>query len=106
MNVKNKFNLYIILSAAFIVILIVGLALRTHKGTYSLDDELNVTITCPEAVTNGYLLTCDVFLNNVTEPILSVNANYDFDNISYGDIEFTAEEECDLTNIFIRIINI
>ena len=105
MNVKNKFNLYIILSAAFIVILIVGLALRTHKGTYSLDDELNVTITCPETLTNGDTLTCDVFLNNVTETILSVNANYDFKDISDSEISFEVEEECGGDNCFQEFVS-
>ena len=99
MNVKNKFDLYIILSAVFIVILITGLAFHNHKGTYSLEDDPSVTIDCPAAISTNEEVMCNVFLTATNINALSLTANYDIDaNILYDDIYFEAEEICEIND--------
>ena len=102
MNSKLKYNLYFILSALIVVVLIITLVMTNRKGTYSISGDNSVlSIVCPATANAGDEVTCNVFLNISNSTILSVNANYNISGgLVNGNVVFDAEESCNSNNCF------
>lgn len=78
MKSRKKQNVYFIGGSILVVVLLISLVFANRKGSYSLSDELGISITCPEKVTIGGEVTCIIgLINPENDTILSINANYD-----------------------------
>ena len=96
---EKKPKLYFIVGSIFVVVLLISLTFANKKGTYSIDNEnLGITLTCPQKVTIGGEVTCTIGLTNTNNTILSVNANYVLPNeltyVSYDDLSTCDGGKC------------
>ena len=95
----TKDNLiYTIISAIIIIILLVMTIWWIKRGTYSIDDESSLNITCPNTAAKDETIECDVSFTSSDTPVLAINANYDLDEtIEYVSFDFTdicSTDEC------------
>lgn len=84
-----KKNYVFIIPIAIIIILFLAMTIIwIKKGTFGLDEENIFIINCPMTSVASREVECDLYLNTSEKNILSVNANYDFDEgvsyVSYG----------------------
>lgn len=105
MNNKIKNNLLIILALVVIGIIVTLTVMSNRKGTYSIEtDNPKLELTCPETAIPGDTIACVVQLTNNNSTILSVNANYNLNNIiTYNN--FDANDTCDSNNCFMKFAN-
>ncbi len=89
MKSRKKQNMYFIGGSILVVVLLISLVFTNRKGTYSLSDELGISITCPEKVSIGGEVTCIIgLINPENDTILSINANYDLpEELTYESYE-------------------
>ena len=77
---KNK-NIY--LGGSIVIgLMLVMTVFWIVKATFSNPTASNqLVISCPEVVSGGETITCNVYANVVDTTVLSVNANYQFDDV-------------------------
>ena len=77
---KNK-NIY--LGGSIVIgLMLVMTVFWIVKATFSNPAASNqLVISCPEVVSGGETITCNVYANVVDTTVLSVNANYQFDDV-------------------------
>ena len=97
-----KKNIFWIVSISIIIILLLIAIFYgfSNKGTFSIDNELNVTLECDnDTVSKLEEINCNVILNTNSKTILGLKANYiKNDAIEY--IAFNDLEKCESDNCF------
>lgn len=101
LNFARKNILLIALSFVILSLLILMTLFWIRHGTFAIDEtNTGVGIACPNIVMPGETITCDILLTVKNgDTILSVNANYDFDEaIEY--VSFGANTDCEEDKCF------